>query len=461
MEELGQKQLRSDLEKIHGAGKHLLGLISDILDLSKIEAGKMTLYLEEFDVASMVQEIASTVQPLVSRNGNRLEVDCSVGLGTMRADLTKVRQTLFNLLSNACKFTQNGAITLRASRSTLNSQLSTLNFTVSDSGIGITSEQMGRLFEAFSQADASTTRRFGGTGLGLAISRRFCRMMGGDLTVSSAPGKGSAFTVSLPAVAKSSDPSLPSSGSPQPTVLVVDDEPSARELIERRLTKEGYSVVLAPDGRSGLELARKLKPQAITLDVMMPGMDGWAVLNALKANPETAGIPVVMLTVVDDKQIGFALGAADYLTKPIHWGQLHAVLNKHRRPSASQSVLVVEDDPGMREMLRLALATEGWEVFEAENGRKALERLESRVPGLILLDLMMPEMDGFEFMHELRKRPDCTRVPVVIVTAKDLTEEDRRRLTGGITRILHKGAFSTEELVGHLKSSLGTGNVVA
>jgi signal transduction histidine kinase/DNA-binding response OmpR family regulator/ligand-binding sensor domain-containing protein len=470
--DLGQNGLRPDLEKIHGAGKHLLGLINDILDLSKIEAGKMTLYLEEFDVAQMAREVATTVQPLVAKNGNRLEVNCPPDIGRMRADLTKVRQTLFNLLSNACKFTENGTIRLEvrcqkpevgasgedAGSGGRDARAPQLTFTVSDTGIGITAEQMNRLFEAFAQADASTTRKYGGTGLGLTISRNFCRMMGGDLTVTSEAGQGSTFTVTLPVEVKeaviAAEPvaTRGAPGVPHSTLLVIDDEPMARDLIGRALTKEGFHVELAADGRSGLELARKLKPQAITLDVMMPAMDGWAVLTALKADPTTADIPVIMLTVLDEKQIGFALGAADYFTKPIDWGRLSSALAKYRKPTSHQSVLIVEDDEQAREMLRRALNREGWQVLEAENGRVALERLDGLVPALILLDLMMPEMDGFEFMQQLRERPDCRRVPVVVITAKDITDEDRRRLNGNVARILRKSTLSMRELVAEVQA---------
>jgi hypothetical protein len=337
-------------------------------------------------------------------------------------------------------------------------------FIVSDTGIGITPKQMNRLFEAFAQADASTTRKYGGTGLGLTISRNFCRMMGGDLTVASEPGQGSTFTVTLPAEVKEAVSAAEPLGTraastahgavrvPHSTVLVIDDEPIARDLIERALSKEGFRVELAADGRSGLERARKLKPQAITLDVMMPGMDGWAVLTALKADPATADIPVIMLTVVDEKQIGFALGAADYFTKPIDWGRLNSALQKYRKPTNHQTVLIVEDDQQAREMLRRALAREGWQVLEAENGRLALERLDGLVPALILLDLMMPEMDGFEFMQQLRQRPDCRRVPVVVITAKDITDDDRRRLNGTVARILRKSNLSMQELVSEVQA---------
>jgi signal transduction histidine kinase/DNA-binding response OmpR family regulator len=487
VEDLDQKQLSPDLQKIHGAGKHLLGLINDILDLSKVEAGKMALYLEDFDIASMVAEVASTVRPLVAKNGNQLEVLCPTDTGMMRADTTKVRQTLFNLLSNASKFTERGVIKLEVARvsdhqsSVISKQLSAngcelpvmsrrndglttdhpslITFRVSDTGIGMTEEQMGRLFEAFSQADTSTTRKYGGTGLGLAISRKFCRMMGGDLRVNSEPGKGSTFTAILPAEVQSQPtksgtsffkkPTVENAGS---TVLVIDDDPTARDLIERTLTKEGFGVLLANDGPSGIELARNLKPRVITLDVMMPGMDGWAALTALKADPATADIPVIMLTIVDEKQIGFALGAADYFTKPIDWSRMTASLQKYRTPANHQTVLIVEDDAPTREMLRRTLVKDQWEVLEAENGRVALEKLSGLVPALILLDLMMPEMDGFEFMEELRKRADCRQVPVVVITAKDITEKDRQRLNGQVARVMQKGTFQMEDLVREVRA---------
>ena len=472
--DLGTQEMVPDLEKIHGAGKHLLGLINDILDLSKIEAGKMTLYLEEFPVAQMVQDVASTVQPLVTRNGNRFDVICPPDIGSMRADLTKVRQTLFNLLSNASKFTEKGVIRLAVARqeapaanpqdSRLPPHVSRFTFHVSDTGIGLTPDQLGRLFEAFSQADASTTRKYGGTGLGLAISRKFCRLMGGDLTVTSQPAKGSTFTVTLPAEvtepgAAADRPgtlaaAIPHSAlrTPHFTVLVIDDDAGARDLIARALAKEGFRVEVATHGKAGLEMARALRPQVITLDVMMPGMDGWAVLTALKADPATADIPVIMLTIVDEKEVGFALGAADYFTKPIDWSRLAATLQKYRRTPDAQTVMVVEDDPQTREMLRRGLVKGEWQVLEAENGWVALEKLNGLVPAAILLDLMMPEMDGFEFMQRLRQRPAFRLVPVVVITAKDLTEEDRRRLNGGVERIIQKGPTTQQEVLEMVRS---------
>ncbi|MCH6582817.1 MAG: response regulator, partial [Proteobacteria bacterium] len=456
-EDLGQEGLLPDLKNIHAAGKHLLSLINDVLDLSKIEAGKMEVFLETFDVPTIIGEVVATIQPLVEKNANTLQVDCADDLGTMHADLTKVRQVLFNLLSNASKFTERGTITLTVGQEMMEDN-PWVSFRVSDTGIGMTPEQMGKLFQAFSQADASTTRQYGGTGLGLAISRKFCQMMGGDITVESTFGQGSTFTARLPAAAvapkaAAAPPAeeLPTSALPvpagAPTVLVIDDDPAVRDLMQRFLSKEGLRVVVAADGKEGLRLAKVERPDAITLDVLMPGMDGWAVLSALKADPALADIPVIMITIVDEKHVGYALGAVDYLTKPIDWKRLTAVLQKYQRADASCRVLVVEDDARTRKMLRTRLKKHGWLVIEAENGRVGLERMAERLPDLILLDLMMPEMDGFQFVDQLRLNQAWRSIPVIVVTAKDLTEEDRRRLNGYVESILQKGAYEPEELL--------------
>jgi CheY-like chemotaxis protein len=238
-------------------------------------------------------------------------------------------------------------------------------------------------------------------------------------------------------------------------VLVIDDDPAVRDLVQRSLSKEGLRVETASNGQQGLELARQLKPAVITLDVMMPGMDGWAVLSALKADPELTDIPVVMMTIVDEMNMGFALGAAEYLTKPIDWNRLTAVIHKYRLQPLNGSVLIVEDDPAMRDLLQRKLGEQKCHVRLAENGRVALQRMSDHVPALILLDLMMPEMDGFEFMVELRKRPECRQVPVIVITAKELTEADRRRLNGQVARIVQKGTMSLDQLLGEVKDLLG------
>jgi hypothetical protein len=446
----GADGLVPDLKKVNAAGKHLLELINSILDLSKIEAGKMELHLEDFGVARMVEDIASMIQPLAEKNGNRLAVTCDAETGTMHADLTKVRQVLFNLLSNACKFTEKGSVSLAVKRDASDGD-AWLTFTVEDTGIGLNAEQLGRLFQEFSQADTTTARKYGGTGLGLALSRRLCRLMGGEITVKSEPDGGSTFTVRLPADVAQIREGLAEAAGSAGMVLVIDDEAVVRELMQRFLSKQGFRVLTAANGEDGLRLARSQRPDAITLDVMMPGMDGWTVLSKLMADRELADVPVIMLTIVDDKQMGYALGASEYLTKPIDRERLIAVLEKYRR---DLPVLVVDDDAGVRLLLRRILEAEGYAVIEAENGLAALARLGERTPGAILLDLMMPQMDGFEFLSALHEREAWRQIPVVIITAKDLTAEDHERLNGSVVRILQKGAYVREDLLAEVRALL-------
>jgi signal transduction histidine kinase/CheY-like chemotaxis protein len=463
-----------DLEKINAAGKHLLALINDILDLSKIEAGKMDLYLESFDVADLIDEVASTVHPLVQKNANTLQIQRAPDLGTMHADQIKVRQGLYNLLSNAVKFTHEGTITLDAGRQIMNG-IEWIVFRVADTGIGLSPEQIVKLFQDFTQADASTTRKFGGTGLGLALTRRFCQMMGGDVTLQSVPGEGSVFTIKLPAYV--SEPKTvpgdllkleslavfpppngtdPVEAAPPPgtCVLVIDDDPSQRSLMRSFLGREGFYVRTAAGGEEGLRLARQLKPAAITLDVMMPEMDGWSVLSALKADSTLRNVPVIMLTMVDDPARGFSLGAADYATKPVDRQRLSQILRKYSCANPPCPVLVVEDDPATRAMTRNILEKEGWTVSEAENGRVAIECMKRERPSVILLDLMMPEMDGFEFAERVRRHPEWQSIPIVVVTAHDLTDEDRRRLNGYVEMILTKAGDSREQLLFRVRDLL-------
>jgi PAS domain S-box-containing protein len=442
-----------DLEKIRGAGKHLLALVNGVLDLSKIEAGKMELFMEAFDVATMVQEVAATVQPLVDKKSNHLELGCPADLGSMYADLTKVRQILFNLLSNASKFTENGTVRVEVERAEAAGQARII-FRVTDTGIGMTPAQLEKLFQPFTQADASTTRKFGGTGLGLTISKHFCEMMGGTVAVASSPGTGSVFTVDLPARVATKREVVASPAGPVPTpradgkctVLVIDDDPAVRELMSRVLTAEGLHTVTAADGEEGLRLARELRPALVFLDVLMPRMDGWAVLTAMKADSRLTDIPVVMLTIMNDSDMGYVLGASEYLTKPIDRERLSSLLAKYH-PVGDAGVLVVDDDEPTRQVVRRTLSRDGWSVAEAENGRVAIERVKEKPPGLILLDLMMPEMDGFEFLSELRRNEAWASIPVVVLTSKDLAPEERAVLRGNVERILQKGLYSRDALL--------------
>jgi signal transduction histidine kinase/DNA-binding response OmpR family regulator len=450
--DMGYGEATADLNRIQNAGRHLLEIISDILDLSKIEAGKMDLHFEELDLGSLLEGVLETAAPLAEKNANKLEFDCEKEVGTLYTDQTKIRQILLNLLSNACKFTQNGRVHLRVWRERERGG-EELVCTVADSGIGMTEQEVERLFQPFTQADASTTRKYGGTGLGLAISKRFCQLMGGDISVESAPGVGSVFTMRLPVHHRRDSSLARADGAPREqsgrryTLLAIDDDATARDLVRRFMEREGYSVHTAASGAQGLDLARKIKPDAITLDVLMPEMDGWSVLAKLKADPELADIPVVMLTMVDDQQMGYALGANDYMTKPIDRERLATLLRRYRCADPPCSLLLVEDDEDTRVMMRRMLEREGWLVEEAENGRVALEKAAQKAPELVLLDLLMPEMDGFQFIDTFRRDARWKEVPVIVVTAKELELEEKRRLAVKVDAILQKGAFSRAELL--------------
>jgi signal transduction histidine kinase/CheY-like chemotaxis protein len=447
-EDLGLEQFIPDLNRIRTAGKQLLDLINDILDLSKIEAGKIELHCEVFDVRQMISDVAVIAQPLAAKNSNQLHFHVAEDVGSLRSDLTRVRQVLFNLLSNACKFTQSGQVELLVTRQP-GTRGEQIQFQVKDSGIGMSPEQVGKVFEGFMQADSSTTRKYGGTGLGLAIAKKFCEMLDGQISIESELGTGTVFTVMLPALTGPEAPSV----TPQLTVerppttsrrgelgniLVIDDDPVIQDLMKSFLSREGYGVRIARDGPEGLRCARERRPDLITLDIAMPGVDGWSILATLKSDPELRDIPVVVLTVSDSKHLGFALGAADYLMKPIDRDRLAGALRRHcaSRPGP---VLVVEDDPNSRDLLRAMLAKDGYQVEVAENGRIALDKVNVSLPRLILLDLMMPEMDGFGFLEEFHKLPAAREVPVVVLTAKELTAEDHMRLNGHVERILAKG----------------------
>jgi PAS domain S-box-containing protein len=457
LEDIGQAALLPDLRKIEAAARHLLSLINDVLDISKIEAGRMTASAETFAVAELLRDVSDSTGSLVEKKGNRFVLDAGAGegaaLGSMHQDQTKIRQCLLNLIGNAAKFTETGTITLTVRRHR-EGAADWLSFAVTDTGIGMSEEQIGRLFERFVQADDSTTRQFGGTGLGLAITRAFCRTMGGDISVTSAPGAGATFTVRLPAMLRPED-APPTEAEPHTpvepheqheTVLLVDDDPAARELLQRFLEREGFHVRSANDGRAGLTLARALRPRAILLDVEMPRMDGWAVLHAVRNDPDLAGTPVIMTSVVAEQGLGQALGATDYFVKPIDWDRLKGLMERYRPEAPGEArILVVDDDADARERLRRSLGREGWTIDEAENGRIALERVSQARPSLILLDLMMPEMDGFGFLRALRARPDGD-VPVVVLTAKEITTAEKESLNVQADRVIAKGSMSLAEI---------------
>jgi adenylate cyclase len=455
----GTEKAAEPLRRVHRAGEHLLDLINQVLDLSKIEAGKLDLNMETVRIPPLIDEVVGTARGLAEQNKNRLIVECPPDIALLLVDPLRLRQILLNLLSNACKFTKDGEVSLHVTPVSAEGR-NWIDFAVADTGIGMTPEQVNKLFEEFVQADQTTARNYGGTGLGLAITRKLCRMMGGDVLVTSEIGKGSTFVARLPTGPAAAADDQPASALDEPVpsgdcVLVIDDDLTARELIANHLRGAGFSVVTAAGGREGLKRAEELHPIAITLDVLMPDIDGWTVLAALRGNPELADIPVVMATVTDDPQHkGMTLGAAGFLTKPIDRDRLIALLRPYQASVRRTRVLLVEDDATQRERIRSLLESEQWQISEAENGRVALDRLADNVPDIILLDLMMPEMDGFQLITALQERPAWRGIPVIVITSLDLTAADRARLNSGVEGILLKGSFDPARLVATVRAHL-------
>jgi signal transduction histidine kinase/CheY-like chemotaxis protein len=447
----GTEMAAEPLRRVHRAGTHLLGIINQVLDLSKIEAGKLELAPESVNLAPLVDEVVGTARQLAEQNKNRLVVEAQENLGSLTVDPMRLRQILLNLLSNACKFTKEGEVALRVRK--VDDGGNWVEIAIEDTGIGMSPEQQAKLFEEFTQVDASTGRRYGGTGLGLAITRRLARMMGGDVTVASAPGKGSVFTVRLPGSAVMAAAQPGETGRPASTdcILVIDDDATARELISDHLKAEGFSVETASGGLEGLRRARELRPIAITLDVVMPDLDGWSVLAALRQDSDLAEIPVIMVTIVDEQRRAVALGAAGYLTKPIDRERLHRLVGRFRSPARPTRVLLVEDDGVQRERVRAWLQGSQWIVQEAANGDDALTRLREGTPDVILLDLMMPGMDGFAVVAALQKQPGWRDIPVIVITARELDAKDHERLNSGVQSVLVKETFRPAELVERIR----------
>ncbi|MBO1080968.1 response regulator [Roseomonas haemaphysalidis] len=462
----GADAFREDLGKIKSNARHLLSLINDVLDLSKIEAGKMEVQPEDFDAATLLQEVASTVDALVGKKGNALVLDIAPELGAMHTDPVKLRQCLFNLLGNAAKFTEGGRITLRVAP---DAKPGWLLFQVADTGIGMTPEQLDRLFQRFTQADATTTRRFGGTGLGLAITKAFASMLGGEIDVESQEGQGTTFSIRLPtdlreARAEQDDPavlvgeaalgadaSLPDARQAG-LVLVVDDDAATRDLLARFLGREGFVVRTASDGQTGLRMARELQPDAILLDVMMPRLDGWGVLSTLKSEPELADTPVVMVTVVQERGLAFSLGAADYLNKPVEWSRLKQVLDRFRTQPAPGIALVVEQDAAQRDELRSLLEGEGWKVEAVADSRAALSRMAmAPAPALLLVEVQGADGgDGFSLIRDLRRQPQWSGLPIVALTNGEVEENELKQLRDAVRQVMPVDGIP-EDLVTELR----------
>ena len=500
---------RKNLDKVLANAQHLLSLINGILDLSKIEAGKMELFAEEFELQPLLESTAAMAEVLLKGKPVKLVQKIEPNLPRMKTDKTKLRQIVLNLLSNACKFTENGAVNLVAERvegKRKGDPNQLLRITVQDSGIGMAEKDIPIIFEEFRQIDGSSTRKYGGTGLGLAIVKKMVGLMGGEITVTSQLGQGSTFYITLPLgeaaeavaaaaaeatagakekvlaerekdrgilraesekvertgkVAVPTTVSATDDDSSKKTVLVVDDEPDSVILVRENLAGQPYRVVSAFTADEGMRMAVKLKPFAILLDIMMPDKDGWDLIRELKDNPVTAEIPVVILSIVDNKPLGFSLGVTDYLLKPIDRDALVASLTRIAvRPV--KDILVVDDDEGVREILDDMLKREGYRVTLAKNGVEAIEALKARLPDLMILDLMMPEMDGFQVVKSMRSDNKWKDIPVLICTAKELSQTERADLQRSVSRIVEKGSMQQDILLGELGTALrGIENQIA
>ena len=448
-EDAGNDEIVPDLKKIENAGKHLLGLINDILDLSKIEAGRMEIYLEPVSVPALVEEVRTLTAPLAAANGNTVVVTIGAGVEAIQTDLTKLKQSLLNLVSNACKFTKDGRVDLKVEvQDTAKSptpKTPTIVFEVSDSGIGMTPEQQAKLFQAFSQADSSTTRRFGGTGLGLAITKRLCNLLGGDVAVISEEGKGSRFIITLPLQAADTwnaveGPAPAISGPDQAaTILLIDDDPQVHDLLGHMLGREGYRVEHATSGPDALTMVQKVRPAAILLDVMMPQVDGWTVLSALKRDPKLAAIPVIIVSMLDERPLGMSLGAAEFLTKPLDRSRLVETLRVHAGP-AKGVVLVVDGDPVQAEQIAQAIGDSGRTAETAADGRAALDWLAKNPrPALMVLDLDAAQVDGFSLLDAIRKDDNLKGVRRILLADRDLTAAEAGYLSGLPGTVVSKG----------------------
>jgi signal transduction histidine kinase/DNA-binding response OmpR family regulator len=444
---------RRFLSQIVTSGKHLLSLINDILDLSKVEAGQMELRIEAVSIPEVVEQVMRTVEPLVAKKGIELQADAAGG-GMLRADTGKVKQMLLNLVSNAIKFTpEGGSITISAARAPRAVQIS-----VADSGIGIAEADQAQIFQEFHQVDGGPGRRHEGTGLGLALTRRFAALHGGDVKFRSKVGRGSVFTLTLPLEpARAERESQPVVAGVQanghgPLVLVVEDEPSAAELLTRQLANAGYRTAVARTGTEALAKAKELKPAAITLDIILPGLDGWEVMTRLKGDPGTAHIPIVVVSVLENPELGMALGAMDYLVKPVDMKVLISRLKAFAPVKERLQVLVVDDEEANREWLVRALEPAGFDVLSASSGKRGIALARSRKPDLVLLDLMMPEVNGFDVVEALRTYDSTRHTPILILTAATLSDKDKRKLNGQVSEILSRGKVGSSLIVDHLRT---------
>ena len=449
-EDLGYEDLLPDLKKITSAGSHLLSLINNILDLSKIEAGKMELFITNFEIEDMVDTIKDVSSPLAAKNENEFVINFDGAVGAMSQDETKLRQCLTNFLSNAFKFTKNGKVTLDV-RSEIKNDIEFINFSVIDTGAGMSPEGVAKVFEEYTQAERSTSANYGGTGLGLPISKKFAELMGGDVTVTSKEGEGSVFSIIVPRECTEYEDEVEKGlinlDSDQNIVVLVDDDTAMHGLIKRTISKLNLTLIGATNGEKGMDLIREVKPKLILLDVLMPGRDGWSILKECKTDEELKDIPVIMISQLDQSNMAESLGANEYMTKPI---DRELFLNTVKRilgaSSKDKKVLVIDDDKDVRDLMSRLLNDIGVRPIDARDGKEGLERTKDN-PSLIVLDLEMPRMDGFEFLENyIKTTPEDKRAPVLVYSGKDLSDVQSELLKDKVVGLVKKDDASMENL---------------
>lgn len=479
--ESGSAEMAGDLVRIVSSGKHLLSLINDVLDLSKIEAGKMQLYLDDVSLPLLVSEVMDNVEPLIASNGNSITVNCDPKIGSIRSDASKLKQVLINVLGNAAKFTHDGEVILSVDRMS-DKVGSWAVFRVVDTGIGISEEQQKYLFKAFTQADESATRQYGGTGLGLTISRSMCQLMGGDIIVKSHPENGSEFIIKIPndvlgvdegsSVVSMSNrmPALGLAGEIKqnltesivarnddlPTILVIDDDLSVGDLLRRSLGSEKFQIEAVKSGQKGLSRAVELVPDLIVLDVNILDMAGWSVLSQLKKNPALIHVPVVMHSMTDERSTAAALGAADYVTKPAEKNELAGVIEKHLQAVAGLTVLVIDGDVDARRLARMVFENEGWNTVECADGEVGLMRVAEKIPAAIVLDNELSALSAEEFLRALKKNEKWKDIPVLLLTKHSIDESQRKKLLVRVDLIVEKGAYSLDTMLRRLRELIGS-----
>ena len=462
-EDLGYDDLLPDLKKITSAGTHLLSLINNILDISKIESGKMELYITSFEIEDVVDVIRDISAPLVSKNNNAFQCNIQDGIGAMRQDETKLRQCLSNLLSNAAKFTEAGTVTLEVDAS-LEKEIEMVSFKVIDTGEGMSEEGVGKVFEVYTQAERSTSAKHGGTGLGLPLSREMAQMMGGDITLTSELGVGSVFTLKLPRDCPQdehevSDSVLEGIDDDEKLVVLIDDDVTMHDLIKRTLNKIGLTLVGATDSEKGMQMVRETKPKLLLLDVLMPGRDGWSILRECKSDPELKDMPVIMVSQLNQDTLANSLGADDYITKPID-RELFLKTIKNilgDGDTDNNKILIIDDDENTRDLLSRMLKEGGWVPKTAKDGKEGLDQL-GEDPALIVLDLEMPRMDGFEFLNQyIETVNEEDRCPILVYSGKDLTDVQKELLENNVEGLVRKDEVSMDELSAIVKEIYSSG----